>query len=243
MERKNHTCLSVLDLNKAMEFWIKLLLSLKLFQINCEGKKKKQHRGTIITSSQSSTSGEVPASPIDLKSQYLHPLKLLAFSLRGKRTEFHSSAEPSQRSRFQNAVLNLKTGPDWFHTKISFDVTGWVNNDLDIHRCRGLSLWPLPGFILTLLCPTFLLVSIRPGKKTFRVEEQNASISMSVQTMWKFVVDRRWWHISAFMTKYLQEEHKQKRKDFQVPLLRLLLLNSLITRAAQGGILDLTGFN
>lgn len=100
----------------------------------------------------SSASGEVPASPIDSKSQYLHPLKLLAYSLRGPSTEFHSSAGPSQWSRCINTVLNLKTGPDWFHldlntvqtttfrcpdaffffsdTKRSLDATGWVNNKL-----------------------------------------------------------------------------------------------------------------
>lgn len=44
---------SVLGLNKAMEFWIKLLLSLKLFHINCEGQKRKKKKNTdaIITSS------------------------------------------------------------------------------------------------------------------------------------------------------------------------------------------------
>lgn len=90
-----------------------LLLSLKLFHINCEGQKKKQHtcNNCLLTAHLwSSTSGEVPASPIDLESQYLHPLKLLADSPRGPSTEFHSSAGPSRRSRFTNAVLNLRIG-------------------------------------------------------------------------------------------------------------------------------------
>lgn len=84
-----------------------------------------------------------------LRSQYLHPLKLLAYSLRGASTEFHSSAGPSQRNRFINAVVNLKMGPDWFHLDLSavqtttfrcpdafFQIqkhrlmSPWVNNDL-----------------------------------------------------------------------------------------------------------------
>lgn len=113
--RRSHICLSVLGLNKAVEFWIMLLLSLKLFHINCEGpKKKKKHtcNNCLLTAHLwSSTSGEVPASPIDLESQYLHPLKLLADSPRGPSTEFHSSAGPSRQSRFTNAVLNLRIGP------------------------------------------------------------------------------------------------------------------------------------
>lgn len=115
-----------------------------------EKKKEKRGNNYLLTAHLwSSTSGEVPASPMYLRSQYLHPLKLLAYSLRGASTEFHSSAGPSQRNRFINAVLNLRMGPDWFHLDLSavqtttfrcpdafFQIqkhrlmSPWVNNDL-----------------------------------------------------------------------------------------------------------------
>lgn len=120
---------------KALEFGIKLLLSLKLFHINCWRNKRTD---ALITSPQL-ICGHLhrgkPSISDWFESQYLHPLEQLANALRGASAELHSSAGPSQRSPFIKAVLNLKTGPKRFALDLNAVETAFMTNHLhEVHK-------------------------------------------------------------------------------------------------------------
>lgn len=215
-EIKNHTCLSPsvgLRFKWRYEVSDEAFAQLETVSHKSWRKKKKPQRcdNYLLTAHLwSSTSGEVPVSPIDLKSQYLHPLKCLAYSLRGLSTEFHSSTGPSQWSRFITAIWNLKMGTGRFHldsnavqkqrcaaqmlfpfffpdTKISPDVTSWLKKHHFLLPMRH----PEIQMFVSVTWNWFDLPCVQVTCKDLSThcwfwsgKKKTLQFSVSVQTMW-----------------------------------------------------------